>query len=60
MRRRNPESQLLAKLKQRTSKRDRIGPAGKPDQDQCAPTDPRALKRRRDRLDHDVFRTANH
>src|SRR5208283_2900978 len=42
MRRRNPESQPLAKLEQRTSKRNRISPAGKPDQYRCAPTDSRA------------------
>jgi hypothetical protein len=60
MRRRNPESQPLAKLKQRTSKRNRISPAGKRDQYRCAPTDARALKRRLDRADHDIFRILNH
>jgi hypothetical protein len=60
MRRRNPESQPLAKLKDRTSKRNRISPAGKPDQYRCAPTDPRAHQGRLDRAEHDAFRIPNH
>ncbi len=60
MRGRNPESKPLAKLKQRTSERNRVRAAGKSDQYRCAPTHARPRKRRLDRANYGLFSIPTH
>ncbi len=60
MRSRDPDPQPLANLEQRGGKRDRIGAAGKPDENRSAALDSTSQKRRLNRANDSLFNITKH